>query len=555
MSNTSDISEDADVSRFNLLARAIAGDSVDVAAISDGEPARTDGRTIWLPTELTERSLAATREAVIIQALLIGGRSLSPEIANKLKRHPDRAQRYFANEVQRTVHANRGIPAVGRLVDKVGGSTDVSTSPEQSLLWSRQGKFKPIIPAHWGMLAPRLVTRRRYGRGDAAAVLAVGGQNGASELPESERSVLDDIFDSLNVAPPGRFARIMARMLQSGRSQRSSSQGVLAETDAVSQHAKALTSTTFTPREALVSQLTGKKVVRYPEWDEGSKTYRPQWCRVLEAVPSAKSSGVDAPATDVRLRRLIARVGLTRERLRAQSSGDDIDLDPAIAAQIDFRNGFIADDKVYVAQAERRSDVGVAILVDASGSSGQLNAHGTVFESQIEAALALVGALDDAGARTTILTFRSQGRKAVHLEAVKSFDERFGHTTLARFASIRPSGFTRLGAAVRHTTKILDENAGTAHKLLVVLSDGLSFDQGYEGAYAAADARVALAEARKRQIGCLCLAIGFNEQTLDRSRAFRDQEFICADSWQHARHRVPALLHAAVGRSKTRHRR
>lgn len=554
MSNTSNTS-DADVRRFNLLACAIAGVSVDVASISDGRQARTDGRTIWVPAELTRLSLAATREAVIVQALLIGGRSLSPEIVRKLKRHPDRAQRYFANEVHRTLHTKRGIPAVRQLADKLGGSATVSTSPGQSLVWSRDGTFQPTIPAHWGLLVPGLVLRRRHKRGDAAAPLAAGGPNGGSELPESQRSVLDDIFDSLNVAPPGRFARIMARILQSGRSQRNSSQGVMAETDAVGQHARALTSTALTPRDAFVSQRTSKNVVRYPEWDEGSKTYRPQWCRVLEAIPSPKSYGVGAPATDVRLRRLIARVGLTRQRLRGQSSGDDIDLDPAIAAQIDLRSGFFADDKVYVAQAERRADLGVAILVDASGSSGQPGAHGTVFESQIEAALALVCALDGTGARTAILTFRSQGRTAVHLEAVKSFDERFGYTTLARFASVQPSGFTRLGAAVRHATKILDEHAGTAHKLLVVLSDGLSFDQGYEGAYAEEDARVALAETRKRQIGCLCLAIGFNEQTLDRSRAFSDQEFICADSWDRARHRVPALLHAAVGRSKSRHQR
>ncbi|MFF7945121.1 nitric oxide reductase activation protein NorD [Nocardia gamkensis] len=505
-----------------------------------------------MPTTL---DIAATRDAVIVQALLISGRSLRPENLNKVKRHSDQTQHYFANEVLRTLHANRGIPAVARLLDKVGGSTEVSTSPEQSLVWARHGKVQPIIPAHWGILAPRLMTRTRAGLGGGAAPSVTRTQKDGEELSETERSVLDDIFDSLNVAPPGLFARIMASMLQSGRSRRNGGQAVAADAAAASQHPRVLTATTFTPRNDFVTERAGKKVVLYPEWDEAAKNYLPHWCRVLETVPSRSSCGLDAPDTDLRLRRSVAKVGLARERLRGQGSGDDIDLDRAIAAQVNLRSGLSADDEVYVAQAERRPDLSVAVLVDASGSSQQSGAGGTVFESQVEAAVALVNALESTGARTALLTFRSQGRKAVHVEVVKSFDERFGYSTLARLASIRPSGFTRLGAAVRHTTKLLDENAGTAHKLLVVLSDGLSFDQDYEGAYAAADARVALAEARKRQIGCLCLAIGFDEQTLDRSRAFHDQEFICADSWQHARHRVPGLLRAAVGRSKSRHRR
>ncbi|CAA0137502.1 Uncharacterised protein [Mycolicibacterium vanbaalenii] len=545
----------ADVTRFNLLARAIAGSSVDVASVSDGRPARTDGHTIWLPTELAELSLAASREAVIVQALLIGGGSLSPEIANKLRGHPHRAQRYFANEVQRILHAKRDIPAVGRLVDQVSGSTNVSESPAQSLVLSKRDESRPTIPGRWGMLAPGLVARRRQGPGGAASPLSTGRQYHGDELQESERSVLDDIFDYLNVAPPGRFARIMARILQSGRSRRNGGQSVAAETGATSQLPGVLTSTALAPRDAVAAQRNSGRVLRYPEWDEGTETYRQQWCRILEAVPPATSRGLPSPAPDVWLRRSVARVGLTRRRLGGQASGDDIDVDAAISAQIDLRTGFFAGDKVYVAQAERWPDLGVAILVDASGSSGQPGVQGTVLDGQKEAALALVCALEATGVRTALLTFRSQGRRAVHLEVIKSFDEGFGYSTLARLATIRPSGFTRLGAAVRHATKTLDEHAGTSHKVLVVLSDGLSFDHGYEGAYAEADARVALTEARARQIGCLCLAIGFDDRTIDRNAAFRDQEFICANSWEHARRRLPALLHAAVGRSKSRHLR
>ena len=55
---------------------------------------------------------------------------------------------------------------------------------------------------------------------------------------------------------------------------------------------------------------------------------------------------------------------------------------------------------------------------------------------------------------------------------------------------------------------VLETDGGTPRRLLVVLSDGFAYDHGYEGAYGEADARHALAEARRRGTGCLCLSIG-----------------------------------------------
>jgi nitric oxide reductase activation protein len=55
---------------------------------------------------------------------------------------------------------------------------------------------------------------------------------------------------------------------------------------------------------------------------------------------------------------------------------------------------------------------------------------------------------------------------------------------------------------------VLESKGGTPRRLLVVLSDGLAYDHGYERAYGAADARRALDEARRRGTGCLCLTIG-----------------------------------------------
>jgi nitric oxide reductase NorD protein len=55
---------------------------------------------------------------------------------------------------------------------------------------------------------------------------------------------------------------------------------------------------------------------------------------------------------------------------------------------------------------------------------------------------------------------------------------------------------------------VLERSGGTSRRLLVVVSDGLAYDHGYELGYGAADARRALTEARRRGIGCVCLTVG-----------------------------------------------
>jgi nitric oxide reductase activation protein len=96
----------------------------------------------------------------------------------------------------------------------------------------------------------------------------------------------------------------------------------------------------------------------------------------------------------------------------------------------------------------------------------------------------------------------------VHLLALKRFAQRFGAGGRARLNQLRPAGYTRLGAGIRHAGEILKEEAGTPNRLLLVLSDGFPYDDGYEASYAEADARKALEELRADGVACLCLSIG-----------------------------------------------
>jgi nitric oxide reductase activation protein len=143
-----------------------------------------------------------------------------------------------------------------------------------------------------------------------------------------------------------------------------------------------------------------------------------------------------------------------------------------------------------------------------------------VHEHQRRAAGTLAATLEELGDRVAVYAFRSHGRSAVHLPAIKPFGQRFGAGGRARLNQLQPSGYTRLGAAIRRAGEILETEAGTPNRLLLVLSDGFPYDEGYEARYAEADAHKALEELRSEGIACLCLSIGASTPTDSLHRVF-----------------------------------
>jgi nitric oxide reductase activation protein len=248
---------------------------------------------------------------------------------------------------------------------------------------------------------------------------------------------------------------------------------------------------------------------RYPEWDEYGNRYRTEWCTVMEVDPRSEDLRLFDPPTSSDLRRRLARLGVGLERRRRQPQGDDIDLDAAVESRVELLAGSTPDDGVYVDSQRRRRSLAVLLLLDVTGSvAEQSSALGSAHEQQRRAAAMFLDTLHSLGDRVALYGFRSQGRSSVYLIRVKTFDEIVNAVTYERLGGLTPGGYTRLGAAIRHGAHVLTTQAGTDRRLLVVLSDGFPYDDGYEGAYAEADARRALAETRRQGVGCLCLTLG-----------------------------------------------
>jgi nitric oxide reductase activation protein len=293
----------------------------------------------------------------------------------------------------------------------------------------------------------------------------------------------------------------------------------------------------------------------YPEWDVHRGRYRQGWCTVVEADPPGGPASSRGPEPGQALRRPLAQLGVGRAPTRRQRQGDDIDLDAAVEARVDHIAGVWHDDGVYVESSRRRRDLAVLILLDVSGSAAEPGTGGrSVHEHQRAAAAALMDAAHGLGDRVALYGFSSRGRGAVQLLRVKAFDDHLDGQAWRRLDGLAPSAYTRLGAAIRHGTEILDARGGTPRRLLVVLSDGFAYDHGYEGRYGEADARRALVEARGRGVGCVCLSVGAHAEPEALRRVFGPAAHATVPAPQRLPVLIGPLLRAALRSAEAQQR-
>lgn len=501
--------------RLRLLATFLAGRSIDVVAAPAGQPAYTDGQVIYVTADATADR---QRREMLLQSALLAAGSLQPQYLKALRARPSTARRYLAVEGHRVLNdlAMRLPLAAAVERDDAPGSTGSA----ESLALARSRRRIPEAPDWFGVIRPGvLVGAVQSTDPDVRVRFDVNASVGVDE-PEDEdsepgeQSKILKLFDSpLNSQ---MMSELLRKLLGGARGSGDDSAGgelrlgSVRKVQDVGVNARPMpTRIHFTDNDK-PGAAVGVGGARYPEWDVYGDRYRPDWCRVIDypLTTTADVSAAEVPQDPV-LRRRLSRIGLGPRRLRGRADGDELDTEALISMWVDLRSGHSAAENIYLERRKLERNLGVLILVDASGSATDEDPAGlAVHEHQCRAAAVLAATLEELGDRVAVYGFRSQGRHAVHLPAIKTFGQRFGALARARLNQLRPSGYTRLGAAIRGAGQILKTEAGTPNRLLLVLSDGHPYDDGYEGRYAEADARRALEELRADGVACLCLTIG-----------------------------------------------
>lgn len=508
--------------RWNLLASALSGRALQVAAGDAGEPPWTDGKTVYVDAAV---EAAHQLEAVAVQASLLAAGSLEPELVRKLVRRPGLTVRYLAVEGHRALAANLELlpPAVVALIDRQRAAR--SESPAASLTLA--AALDDVPPTAFGVIRPGklLAERKNADRSSPGNAHQPRHQHRSLEDLNDDHDGAEDVMDvfSSPVGGSGALGRLAARMLEATRRLGGNGPpGADAPTHRTRSGRRGGGAVSSAGAGALDDGAAAGRTsgTTYPEWDVHRRCYRQNWCTVVEVAPRPDTDAVPPPV-DYGLRRPLARLGVGLDRYHRQPQGDDIDLDAAIEGRVEVLAGSAPDEAVYLDSLRRRRDLSVLVLLDVSGSVAEPGTVGqTVHSLQRAAAAALATALHDLGDRLALYAFASQGRSAVHLTPVKRFDDPLDVLAMRRLHSLKPGAYSRLGAAIRHGSAVLEDRGGTPRRLLVVLSDGLAYDHGYERLYGAADARRALAEARRRGTGCLCLTVGAATDVEELRRVF-----------------------------------
>ena len=537
---------DDGVGRLGLLASAIARRPLQVAPAEPGEPAWTDGKVVYLDVHQSARERI---ESLVVQASLLAAGSLERDIVASLVRRPALTRRYLAVEGHRALTAlEQLLPSSVRSLirpDVAAGSD----SPAASLAAARSARAIVDPPASFGTIsARRLLSSMRSAERSQTEQHVARAQRNQLLAERAEDATTDETTEDPFASPVGgggAIGRWLAQLLAPvHRLRGGGSPGADAPMHSTRTGrrggSRAVFSTATTERVDDSSVEGSDQGTKYPEWDVHARRYRTGWCTVREVETKPKDGAGFAVPDRAGLRRSLARLGLGIDRYRRQAQGDDIDIDAVIEARVELLAGSAPDEAVFIDSVRRRRDLSVLLLLDVSGSAAEPAARGkAVHEEQRAAAAALMLALHELGDRVALYAFHSRGRSAVSLMHVKRFGEDPGALVLQRLGSLEPGAYSRLGAAIRHGTALLQDHGGTPRQLLVVLSDGLAYDHGYEPVYGAADARRALGEARHQGVGCLCLSVGAATDGETLRRVF--------GSAAHATLRTPEQLSQVLG--------
>ncbi len=299
--------------------------------------------------------------------------------------------------------------------------------------------------------------------------------------------------------------------------------------DLVSELSEArLVSTPGRPREVLLSDdppdakakqelkaaMADGQGFSYPEWDYRNRIYRAPGATVrILSSGQGSQQWVDQTLEEHGsmlndIRRRFEMLSAQRVRYRKQPDGDDIDLDAYTESHADFQAGLPMAEGLYQTRRTADRNMAITLLIDISGSTDSwVSATRRIIDVEREALLLVCTALEGLGEPYEVQAFSGEGPDAVTVRQVKRFDEPYGNPVALRISSLEPQHYTRAGAAIRHATAGLMQQAA-AHRLLLLLSDGKPNDKDdYEGRYGIEDTRQAVAEARLQGIYSFCLTI------------------------------------------------
>jgi nitric oxide reductase NorD protein len=252
--------------------------------------------------------------------------------------------------------------------------------------------------------------------------------------------------------------------------------------------------------------------ILYDEWDYTKRAYKNDFCKVYPktlqktAVPYYKITLNEYRSTLVGLRKMLTNVNNKYQQQRRQTQGEEFDIDAITDLFVDVYSGHTPSEKIYLSKRKKEKDLSILLLLDISLSSDGYAAGNRVIDVEKQVSILFGEILNEFNIDFSIDCFYSKTRNHSSYITIKDFDEDWNQAKF-KVGAIEPSGYTRIGAALRHSGAMLDKR-DTKNKWVILISDGKPNDYDkYEGKYGVNDVKQALRELNERNINSYALAI------------------------------------------------
>jgi len=267
--------------------------------------------------------------------------------------------------------------------------------------------------------------------------------------------------------------------------------------------------------EEMESEKNIRRTVHYDEWNDSIDDYNKAWCRVreMDMPPTSRAIYDDTIKENYGVVSQLRRhFGLLRpdriQRFFREERGDDIDYSAAIESVIERYAGITPSDRVYIRREKNLRDVSVAFLADMSYSTSDELASGKrIIDVEREGLILMAEALESIGDQWAVYGFSTNRKDKVDFFVLRDFNMPYNDDVKMRFDGMKPMAQTRLGAVIRHASRLLQRQTSRI-RILILLSDGRPYDIDYgDSKHALEDTRRALWEGRKKGLTFFCITV------------------------------------------------
>jgi len=263
------------------------------------------------------------------------------------------------------------------------------------------------------------------------------------------------------------------------------------------------------PTEEIDTYAVGEGI-KLDEWDYTKESYLKDYCLLTPIyIKSEQEKELDHQTQRLanKVKEEFATYAFNRVKEKNLPFGEELNLDAWIAYATSSTKSQ-EKQNFFENVVRKQRDLSTLILADISLSTEAMVTNELNILDIIKQSLfVFADALDTLDDPLAIYAFSSVKNSKVRYHVLKNFNEAYSAQIRGRIDDLRAGYYTRLGAAIRQSTRIL-EKQGSQNKLMLIISDGKPNDvDKYEGRYGVEDTKKAILEARKFGIIPFCITV------------------------------------------------